>query len=111
VPSATATPYVGDLAVSGRTAYLTHNVKEATSNVLADLADHQRADGYIPPASINNYTLPLFEYPLYWVTSSWDYTLYNGADGFASKYYPNLVKLLDTWYPSVTDGQGLLNKG
>jgi hypothetical protein len=104
-------PYVGDIAVSGRTAYLTHNVAPAAANVLADLADHQRADGYIPPASIFNYTLNLFEYPLYWVTSSWDYMLYNGGASYAAKYYPNLVKLLDGWYPSVTDGKGLLSKG
>jgi hypothetical protein len=104
-------PYVGDIAVSGRTAYLTHNVAPAALNVLADLADHQRADGYIPPASIFNYTLNLFEYPLYWVTSSWDYMLYNGGAGYAAKYYPNLIKLLDSWYPSVTDGKGLLSKG
>lgn len=45
-------PYVGDLAVSGRTAYLTHDISEAARNVLADLADHQRADGWIPPASM-----------------------------------------------------------
>jgi hypothetical protein len=104
-------PYVGDVAVSGRTDYLTHAVGEAARNVLADLADHQRADGWIPPASINHYTLPLFDYPLYWVTSSWDYVLYTGDTGYAAGYYPNLVKVLDTWYPSVTDANGLLQKG
>lgn len=45
-------PYVGDLAVASRTSYLTHNVSIATRNVLADLADHQRSDGWIPPASM-----------------------------------------------------------
>jgi hypothetical protein len=104
-------PYVGDIAVSGRTDYLTHDVGAAARNVLADLADHQRADGWIPPASINDYTLPLFEYPLWWVTSSWDYVLYSGDTRYAATYYPNLVKLLDDWYPSVTDAHGLLDKG
>ncbi|MCO5997279.1 alpha-L-rhamnosidase-related protein [Actinoallomurus rhizosphaericola] len=104
-------PYVGDVAVSGRTDYLTHAVPEAARNVLADLADHQRADGWIPPASINDYTLPLFDYPLWWVTSSSDYVLYSGDTAYAAKYYPNLVKTLDTWYPSVTDARGLLSKG
>jgi hypothetical protein len=104
-------PYVGDVAVSGRTEYLTHAVPEAARNVLADLADHQRADGWIPPASISNYTLPLFDYPLWWATSSWDYVLYTGDTGYADTYYPNLVKVLDTWYPSVTDSHGLLSKG
>jgi hypothetical protein len=104
-------PYVGDVAVSGRTDYLTHAVPQAARNVLADLADHQRADGWIPPASINGYTLPLFDYPLWWVTSSSDYVLYTGDTGYARTYYPNLVKTLDTWYPSVTDSRGLLSKG
>ena len=104
-------PYVGDVAVSGRTDYLTHAAPAAARNVLADLADHQRADGWIPPASINDYTLPLFDYPLWWVTSSWDYVLYTGDLGYAGTYYPHLVKALDAWYPSVTDANGLLSKG
>lgn len=45
-------PYVGDLAVSALTSYLSHDMHEAARNVLADLADHQRADGWIPPASM-----------------------------------------------------------
>lgn len=45
-------PYVGDLAVSARTSYLSHNVPQAARDVLADLADHQRDDGWIPPASM-----------------------------------------------------------
>ncbi|MGY0021772.1 alpha-L-rhamnosidase-related protein [Streptomyces sp. YJ-C3] len=105
-------PYVGDLAVSARTLYLTHDdAAAAARNVLADLADHQRADGWIPPASINNYTLPLFDYPLWWVTCSWDYVLYTGDRAYATRYYAHLLKVLDTWYPSVTDDAGLLSKG
>ncbi|MER5427944.1 alpha-L-rhamnosidase C-terminal domain-containing protein [Streptomyces sp. NPDC002588] len=105
-------PYVGDLAVSARTLYLTHDdTAAAVRNVLADLADHQRADGWIPPASIANYTLPLFDYPLWWVTCSWDYVLYTGDRSYAARYYPHLLKVLDTWYPSVTDDAGLLSKG
>ncbi len=104
-------PYVGDVAVSGLTDYLTHDVGAAAKNVLADLADHQRADGWIPPASINNYTLPLFDYPMYWVTASWDYVLYTGDTDYARSYLPNLEKVLDDWYPSVTDSNGLLQKG
>lgn len=45
-------PYVGDLAVSALTSYLSHDAPEAARNVLADLADHQRDDGWIPPASM-----------------------------------------------------------
>jgi hypothetical protein len=105
-------PYVGDLAVSARTLYLTHDdASAAARDVLADLADHQRADGWIPPASINGYTLPLFDYPLWWVTCSWDYVLHTGDRDYATAYYPRLTTLLDSWYPSVTDADGLLSKG
>lgn len=45
-------PYVGDIAVAGKTSFLSHNTPEASRNVLADLADHQRDDGWIPPASM-----------------------------------------------------------
>ena len=103
-------PYVGDIAVSGRTTYLTHDAAVAARDVLADLADHQRADGWIPPASINDYTLPLFDYPLWWVTASWDYVLYTGDTAYGAQYYAQLAKVLDGWYPSVTDSRGLLSR-
>lgn len=45
-------PYVGDITIAGLTSYLSHDVPEAVRNVLADLADHQRSDGWIPPASM-----------------------------------------------------------
>lgn len=104
-------PYDGDLAVSGLTDYLTHNAAAAVTNVLADLARHQLPDGWIPPASVNNYALKLFEYPLYWAMDSWEYVLYHGVRGYGRTYFPNLVRLLNTWYPSVTDANGLLDKG
>ncbi|KIM97618.1 glycoside hydrolase family 78 protein [Oidiodendron maius Zn] len=104
-------PYVGDLAVSARTLYLTHNVPEASVNVIADLADHQRADGWIPPASINNYTLPLFDYPLYWVVCSYDLFVYTGDSAYMQKYYSTLQRVLNDWYPSVTNSTtSLLDK-
>ncbi|MGD0553831.1 MAG: alpha-L-rhamnosidase C-terminal domain-containing protein, partial [Streptosporangiaceae bacterium] len=104
-------PYDGDIAVSGLTDYLTNDASIAARNVLADLANHQSSDGWIPPASIDDYTLPLFDYPMWWVVDSWDYLLYTGDMGYATTYYPNLVKLLNSWYPSVTDSRGLLDKG
>lgn len=45
------------------------------------------------------------------MTCSWDYVLYTGDKDYAERYYPQLVKVLDTWYPSVTDDAGLLSKG
>jgi Bacterial alpha-L-rhamnosidase 6 hairpin glycosidase domain/Bacterial alpha-L-rhamnosidase C-terminal domain len=104
-------PYVGDLAVSDLTNFVSHVDPEPITNVLGDLAEHQRADGWIPPTSINDYTLPLFDYPAWWVVSVHDYALYTGDTAFARKYWPQLVKTLNSWYPSVTDANGLLNKG
>jgi hypothetical protein len=106
-------PYVGDIAVSGRTAYLTHlQTAKAARNVLADLGNHQRHDGWIPPASISDYTLPLFDYPLWWIVSSWEYVLYTGDTDYAQTHWPVLVKALDKFYPSVTNSSSdLLSKG
>lgn len=105
-------PYVGDLAVASRTSYLSHDLALATENVLADLADHQRSDGWIPPASINDYTLPLLDYPLWWVACSYDLYMYTGDTAYISKYYQNMVKVLDIFYPSITDSNTqLITKG
>lgn len=104
-------PYVGDLAVAALTLYLSHDNPLAARNVLADLADHQRRDGWIPPASINNYTLPLFDYPLWWVVCSSDLVLYTGDTEYLATYYANMVLVLDRYYPNATNAKGLLQKG
>ncbi|KAI1174195.1 glycoside hydrolase family 78 protein [Nemania sp. FL0916] len=97
-------PYMGDLAVAALTSYLSHSdASIAALNVLEDLAAHQRNDGWIPPASINEYTLALFDYPLYWVVCSWDYVFYTGNTTYVDAHYPNLVEVLDTYYPAHTD--------
>lgn len=96
-------PYMGDLAVASLTSYLTHHVPEASSNVMEDLAQHQRSDGWIPPASINNYTLPLFDYPLWWVSSSWEHVFYTGNVSYIKAYYSTLLSVLDDYYTAHTD--------
>ncbi|KAI1129570.1 Six-hairpin glycosidase-like protein [Nemania abortiva] len=96
-------PYMGDLAVAALTGYLSHDTSAATLNVLEDLAAHQRSDGWIPPASINQYTLALFDYPLYWVLCSWDYVFYTGNTSYIDAHYAVMVKVLDTYYPAHTD--------
>lgn len=105
-------PYVGDLAVAARTLYLTHNASEAVRNILADLADHQTADGWIPPASIFNYTLALLDYPLWWVTCSYDYYIYTNDTSYIETYYPTLLRVLENFYPSITSNRtSLITKG
>ncbi|OTA60858.1 glycoside hydrolase family 78 protein [Hypoxylon sp. EC38] len=96
-------PYMGDLAVAALTSYLSHDIHEAARNVMEDLAQHQRDDGWVPPASINNYALPLFDYPLWWVVCGWDHVLYTGNISYIKSYYPTLVKVLDTYYTTHTD--------
>uniref|UniRef100_A0A8H7NPZ3 Alpha-L-rhamnosidase n=1 Tax=Bionectria ochroleuca TaxID=29856 RepID=A0A8H7NPZ3_BIOOC len=104
-------PYVGDLAIAALTLYLSHDFPEASFNVLEDLAVHQRDDGWIPPASIINYTLPLFDYPLWWVVCSVDLVMYTGNTSYAEHYWDVLKKTLDDFYPGHTNNDlGLLDK-
>ncbi|KAK6448972.1 hypothetical protein FP744_10005222 [Trichoderma asperellum] len=85
-------PYVGDLAVSSLTSYLSHDFAESSRNV-------------------NNYGLPLFDYPLWWVVCSVDLVMYTGNTSYANAYWGTLTKALDGYYPSNIDGvTGLLDK-
>lgn len=104
-------PYVGDLAVSALTLFLSHDNPGPARNVLSDLAVHQRSDGWIPPASINNYTLALYDYPLWWVVCSSDLVLYTGDTGYLDEHYGTMVRTLDVYYPNSTNAAGLLQKG
>lgn len=105
-------PYIGDVAVSGRTAYLSHGnlTSTAARNVLADLADNQRQDGYIPSASVMNYSLLLFDYPLWWVVAANDYVLHTGDVPFLEKYFINLKRVFEDYYPANTNNNGLISK-
>lgn len=106
-------PYVGDVAISGVTTYLSHNNLSsiAAENLLADLGNHQRQDGFIPPASISNYTLQLFDYPLWWVISVHDYVIYTGKMDFLEQYFTSLEKVLDDFYLSHSDAStGLVSR-
>lgn len=103
-------PYVGDTAVQVLIDLVSHADLEGARNVLLDLALHQRADGWIPPASISNYGLTLFDYSAWWVISSGDFVLYTAEKEFASQIWDAVKKLMDGWYPSVTNGAGLLDK-
>lgn len=104
-------PYVGDLAVSALASFLSHNIPEASVNVLADVAERQSTSGWIPPASINNYTLPLFDYPLWWIYCVHDLVYHTGNQDFLNKYFNTVVLALDRFYPNHTDAEtSLLSK-
>lgn len=55
-----------------------------------------------------DYTLELFDYPLWWVTCSWDYVYYSGNTSYISQFYSNLQLILDTYYPANTADNSLL---
>ncbi len=40
---------------------------------------------------------------MHWVKCTYDLVFYTGASEYLDKYYPALVKTLDTFYPSMTD--------
>jgi hypothetical protein len=50
-----------------------------------------------------DYTLPLLDYPLWWVVCSSDYVLYTGNTSYVTSFYSNLVAVLDKYYPSITN--------
>lgn len=56
--------------------------------------------------------MPLFDYPLHWIVSSYNLVLFTGDLEYIREYYPVLVKTLDSFYTSVTDqSTSLLSKG
>ena len=42
----------------------------------------------------------LFDYNAYWVEDVYDYVLYTGDLALARQVWPNLVRLMDSWYPA-----------
>ena len=52
------------------------------------------------------------DYPLWWVTCSYDLYMYTGDKAFVQKYYSNMVDVLDKYYPSVSNpANQLITKG
>ncbi|KZV82598.1 Six-hairpin glycosidase [Exidia glandulosa HHB12029] len=103
-------PYVGDVAVQSIVDLVSHANKDGARNVLLDLAANQRDDGWMPPASVLGYQLFLFDYAAWWAIASGDFILWTGEQDFASTIWDALKKLMDTWYPSVTNAAGLFDK-
>lgn len=62
-------------------------------------------------ASSNNYTLNLYDYPLWWVVCAGDLVMYTGDTDFAKQYYDVMKNTLDGYYgQNLTADNGLLNK-
>lgn len=102
-------PYVGDQAVSGLTLLVS---RPATAPVLRNMilwyAGAQHADGSIPASPYMNGGLTLFDYNAYWAEDVYDYVLYTGDLALARRVWPNLAKLMDSWYPAQLGSGGLL---
>ena len=90
--------------------FVSHASGKGAVNVLDDLANHQRADGYIPSSSVLGYGLLLFDYPAWWAIASAEYLLWSGDFAYALRTWNVLVKLMNTWYPLVSNSNSLIDK-
>ena len=102
-------PYIGDQAVVDRT-LLVSTFAEAPvlRSMLLWYARNQHADGSIPQSPIFHAKVDGFDYNAYWVQAVYDYVLYTGDLGLARTVWPQLVELMDRWYPKQLGALGLL---
>jgi hypothetical protein len=102
-------PYVGDQAVSGLTLLVSHpEDAPVLHDMIAWYAANQHSDGSIPASPSFGGILDLFDYNAYWVDDLYDYVLYTGDLSLARQVWPNLVELMDDWYPAQMGGSRLL---
>ena len=102
-------PYIGDEAVTGMTLLVsTPSATTAIRNELDWFAANQHSDGSVPASPLAGGDRVLFDYESYWVQCLYDYVLYTGDRSLASHVWPNLVALMDTWYPSKARSDGLV---
>jgi len=102
-------PYIGDEAVTGMTLLVsTPSAAQALKDELLWFANAQLPDGTIPASPILGSSLVLFDYESYWVQCLYDFVLYTGDVGLATQVWPNLVALMDEWYPARAGANGLL---
>jgi Bacterial alpha-L-rhamnosidase 6 hairpin glycosidase domain/Bacterial alpha-L-rhamnosidase C-terminal domain len=103
-------PYVGDQSVSGMTLLVSNPTASAPvlRNMILWYAQNQHADGSIPASPYREGSLTLFDYNAYWVFDVYDYVLYTGDLALVNQVWPNLLQLLNTWYPAQMGPGGLL---
>ena len=66
-------------------------------------AGYQRDDGAIPPSACLCGD-PLIDYSGYWLITLYDYVLDSGDLDTLHRVWPNVLGVLDRWYPSLVDG-------
>jgi hypothetical protein len=101
-------PWLGDQAVSQLSLFLAQGAGATTpaENTLSLFANAQLPSGYIPASPSE--TTVLFDYPAYWVLAVDDFLLYRGDDGQVAHWWPVVAKVVDGWYPSFLNADGLL---
>jgi hypothetical protein len=103
-------PYIGDEAVIDRTLDASQPNWPLQRAMLEWFASKQHDDGSIPSSPIFDAANTLVDYNAYWVQALYSYVLYSGDTQFAAQVWPNLVRLLDGFYPRIT-ANGLLVNG
>jgi Bacterial alpha-L-rhamnosidase 6 hairpin glycosidase domain/Bacterial alpha-L-rhamnosidase C-terminal domain len=102
-------PWLGDQTVTDPTLYLIgDDYGSAIENTLSVFANAQLPNGYIPASPSEAFSAQLFDYPADFPIAVYDLLLYRNELKLVTAYWPAIVKLLDTWYPSHTDANGLL---
>jgi hypothetical protein len=102
-------PYVGDQAVTGMTLLIsTPSAAPLLRAMILWYAQNQHVDGAIPASPLNNGQMVLFDYNAFWVEDLYDYVLYTGDLSLAQQVWPELVALMDGWFPAQAGPDGLL---
>jgi hypothetical protein len=112
-------PVSGDEAASGLTLEVsTPKDIPVVRSMIRFFAQYQLADGAIPASPLLGENLPtangedgpgvLFDYNAWWVMGLYDYVLYAGDVAFARQMWPNLLKLMDGWFVTNAQHDGLL---
>jgi hypothetical protein len=97
-------PWLGDQTVTDPTLFLIGgDLGSAIENTLSVFANAQLPNGYIPASPSQDFSSLLFDYPADFPIAVDNLMLYRGDLKLVNTYWPVIVKLLDTWYPSHTD--------
>jgi Bacterial alpha-L-rhamnosidase 6 hairpin glycosidase domain/Bacterial alpha-L-rhamnosidase C-terminal domain len=102
-------PYVGDEAVEGRTLLIsTPPDAPVVRAMVLWFAKAQHRNGAIPDSPLFGASKVLFDYNAFWVEDLYDDVLYTGDLALARSVWPELVALMDRWYPAQAGQNGLL---
>jgi hypothetical protein len=96
-------PYVIDQAVTGLTLLIsTPSATGVIRDMILWFADHQQGDGGIPASPLDGGQQVFADSGSYWVEDLYDYVLYTGDIAAARQLWPNLILLMNNWYPAQT---------